>query len=360
MRGHFAAVALGVVCSVALAACGTDHSATPPITFEFGPYTLQPQQDITTLCVQLTLNNEETLYINSVNLDTGLGFHHSNWLWVPVHVFPGPHWNGEDSSSSLDDGTFTCTDRNFDQGVAALFGGVVTAQSTQSPNTTMKFPAGIDIAIPPHSKIVGTIHLLNTSDSVMNPHPTLTLEREGVTQVSTVLAAMSFENQSIALPPMSRSTFTLDCDLNAADQPAPQPHWPAPSFHVYYALAHYHQYGIGMQIEAVKEDDATSTMLFQTTAEIGDALGEQLSPTFDFDGYSHLRFSCDYYNSTGSTITWGEGVENEMCVFLAFTDASVNWGGGVTNIEPAGNPTMVNSVPTYQQPCLVIATQANL
>jgi hypothetical protein len=362
MRGHLAATVLGVAFSAcaALAACGTDHSASPPITFQFGPYTLQPQQDITTLCVQYTLDNDEPLYVNSVRLNTGLGFHHSNWFWVPEHVFPGPHWNGQDSSSHLDDGTFTCTDRNFDQGVAALFGGVVTAQSTQTPDATMAFPPGIDIVIPAHSKIVGTIHLLNTSDGVLSPHPYMTLTREGADQVTTKLAAMSFENQSIALPPMMQSSFTVDCDLAAADQPPPTPNWPAPDFHVYYALAHYHQFGTGMQIEALREDDQTSTMLFQTSASIGDSLGAQLEPTFEFTGYNHLRFTCDYYNSTGSTITWGEDVDSEMCVFLAFTDSPMNWGGGVANEEPPGPGTMNGDTMTFSRPCLTIATQANV
>ena len=358
MRGHRAALAIGLACCFASAACGTDRSATEPITFEFGPYTLQPQQDITTLCVQLTLNNDEMLYVNSVRLDTGLGFHHSNWFWVPEHVFPAPNWNG--SNSSAGDGTFTCSDRSFDQGTAALFGGVLTAQSTQSPDNTMQFPPGTDIVIPPRSKIVGTIHLLNTTDGVLSPHPSLTLGRESADQVTIKLAAMSFENQSIALPPMMQSSFTVDCDLAAADQPPPTPGWPAPDFHVYYALAHYHQYGTGMQIKALKEDDQTSTMLFQTSAMIGDSLGTQLQPTFDFTGYNHIRFTCDYYNSTGATITWGEGVTNEMCVFLAFTDSPMNWGGGVATMGPPGPGTMAGGVMSYSHSCLTIATEANL
>ena len=78
-----------------VAACGESPSAPAPQTFEFGPYTLAPGQEITGQCVSVTLGNEEPLYVNAVELTTGAGFHHSNWFWVPDTMFTGEDgtWN---------------------------------------------------------------------------------------------------------------------------------------------------------------------------------------------------------------------------------------------------------------------------
>src|SRR5262245_55653695 len=78
--------------------------------YEFGPYTVAPSEEVTNQCVQITLHNTEYVYVNAVELTAGPGFHHSNWFYVPEHVFPG------------DDGTYTCDDRNFNTPVAAIFG----------------------------------------------------------------------------------------------------------------------------------------------------------------------------------------------------------------------------------------------
>ena len=114
--------------ALALAACtGGDE----PGTYPFGPFEIAAHEESTSQCVQISLNNPEATYISSVELTTGPGFHHSNWLFVPEHVFPG------------EDGTYTCSERNFDQAVAAIFGGVLFAQSTQVAHEVQQFPPGV-------------------------------------------------------------------------------------------------------------------------------------------------------------------------------------------------------------------------
>ena len=92
--------------------------------------------------MQLTLHNTETVYVNTVELTTGPGFHHSNWFFVPEHIFAG------------EDGTFNCDDRNWDLAAAAATGGVLFAQSTQSTSEVQAFPAGYAIPLTPKSKLI--------------------------------------------------------------------------------------------------------------------------------------------------------------------------------------------------------------
>ena len=305
--------------------------------------------------MQITLHNDQPLYINRVELATGPGFHHSNWVWVPagdvnsgaIGAFPGP------------DGTFTCADRNFDQSVAATKGGVLFAQSTQAQHEDQQFPTGAAIYIAPHAKLIASIHLLNPGDTAVSISPVIKLTPIAKAQVTRLLAGVAFENHALGLPPNMQSSFSQTCDLD--------PLWgalyrqgkldaPHPDFKLYYALAHYHAMGTGMTIEAVKPDGTAAT-IYSTAAQIGDALGAPLSPAFDFTGYTQLRYTCTYYNNTSATVSWGNGGA-EMCVFLAFSDSTYNWGGGEPNDQDPGPGSNVDGVMTFTHPCQVFATDA--
>jgi hypothetical protein len=349
---------LALATVLALAACGGTNppAADEPRAYPFGPFTIQPSQEISDQCVQITLNNDDVMYVNEVELDTGgPGFHHSNWMFVPasnpdtgaIGPFDGP------------DGTFTCADRGFDQEVAALKGGVLFAQSTQAQHDVQKFPAGAVIQIPAHSKIVSTIHLLNASDAVDHLSPVITLTPILEKDVTTKLSGVSFEDHALGLPPNMNSSFTVDCDL--------QPEWdilrgqgavtaPTPDFKLYYALAHYHALGTGLEIDALNADESNDSNIYQTTSQIGDALGGTLDPPFAMTGFSHLKFTCDYYNSTANPVGWGIG-NQEMCVFLAFSDSAYNWAGGALDNDGPGPGTMVGNAMTFSHACSVYAVE---
>jgi hypothetical protein len=348
-------LALIAVLTTLAAGCSTDMVDDQSRVLPFGPFTVQPSQEIIGQCVQITLHNDTTLFVNQIEIETGPGFHHSNWFFVPdddlaagrVGVFPGP------------DGTFNCEDRGFDQIEAALRGGVLFAQSTQSEHDVQAFPDGVALKVPAHSKLVATIHLLNATDQPLHLTPKLTLTQLPENQVTTVLAGLSFENHALALPPNKRSSFALDCDLTPAWQKlynlgnVPTA---TPSFKLYYALAHYHALGTGLTIDGVRPD-GTSARIFSTDAAVGDALGSTLSPTFDMTGFTRMRFSCDYFNSTAQTVGWGLG-DQEMCVFLAFTDSDYFWAGGALGDDGAGDGTMTDGVMSFQHQCSVYSADS--
>lgn len=312
------------------------------ITLPFGPFDLPPTSEDTADCVQLTLHNDAPVYVNTVELTTGDGFHHSNWFYVPEYTFAG------------DDGTFNCNSRGFDVAVAAIQGGAIFAQSTQDPHEIQQFPAGHVVKVPAHNKLVAQIHLLNSSDDAIHLAPTIALTPIAEADVTTILAGVSFEDQALGLPPHAQSAFTLDCDLGPGYQKVLGK---APDFHVFYALAHYHVLGTGFHLDAVKPD-GTTTPIFGTENMVGDALGGPVAPSFDMSGYTRMRVTCDYYNDRDTTVGWGNG-DAEMCIFLAFTDSPYNWAGGALSQDNPGTPTMVNGVATYSHACQVLSTDAS-
>jgi hypothetical protein len=333
------AVVLAVVLAFGVSACASEDA---PGRYPFGPFDIAPGQEIVDQCVQISLHNPDALYVQSVELTTGPGFHHSNWLFVPDTAFTGS------------DGTFTCADRGFNEEIAAALGGVLFAQSTQSTHETQSFPAGVAVRIPPQSKIVAQIHLLNAQDVALHLTPTIRLTTIAQSEVKTLLSAISFEDHALALPSRMQSRFSTECDLAPASN---QQFQRDPDFKVYYALAHYHALGIGLQLEAVKPD-GTTTMVFTTASRVGDTLGGPVAPSFDMTGYTRLRLTCDYFNPRDAVVGWGVG-DQEMCVFLAFSDSKANWGGGALATDPGAPTTGSDGVMSYSQSCTVFALPAN-
>lgn len=332
-----------LVFAAACASDGTEPDADPvPSTHAFGPYELAPGEEVTESCVQISLHNDVPLHVNSVELTTGPGFHHSNWFFVPEHQFFG------------EDGTWSCDDRGYNEVTAAASGGVLFAQSTQAPHEVQAFPPGVVVQIPPRSKIVAQIHLLNATDAPITLDPTITVTPIRADAVTTRLAAISFQNQAIALPPNMASRFSVECDLAEAHR---ELDGRAPEFEIYYALAHYHELGTGLTLEAVR-DDGTATTLFTTEHRVGDSLGGPVEPRFDMTGYARLRMTCDYFNPRPEVVGWGVG-DQEMCVFLAFSDSEYNWGGGVHEQVAPGNPERVGNTMTYSNPCALFAGTVN-
>lgn len=333
-----------VVVAGAVAACGTDERTRqlrPANEYSFGPISLEPHTEELGTCVALTLHNEEELFINEVELTTGPGFHHSNWLWVPDHLFPGP------------DGVFDCDERLYDQTAAGILGGVFFAQSTQSTHEVQTFPEGVALEVPVGSKLVAQLHLLNNGDERVELEPTIRFTPIPRVAVRTRLASVTFEYHTLALPPQKLSRFTVECDLAPLHQ---ETFGTPPTFSLYYALAHYHEWGTAMTIEAVKADGAAAT-IYSTENNVGDVLGGMISPAFSMDGFTKLRLTCDYYNDTNATIRYGNG-DGEMCIFNAFSDSPYNWAGGALDSDNPGTPTDVDGVATFTRSCQVFAVES--
>jgi hypothetical protein len=330
-----------------VAGCSSSPDEAPPaperrtegdLEHLFGSFELAPGEEVSDLCASWTVGNDEPLFVNAVELVTDGGFHHSNWFFVPE-----AHLEGED-------GLWRCDDRGFNQPIAAALGGVLFAQSTQSDRETQRFGQGFAVPVPARVRIVGNLHLLNTTAAPKATTVTLGVYTVPEVEVTTKLAAMSFDNTSLAIPPSSRSEFTTECNLAAEHQE--QLGRPL-DFNVFYLLPHYHSLGVSMRIEAFGQDG--STVMFDAGSPVGDPLGQMMDPAFGMTGFEGLRFTCVYDNPRAETVGHGIG-DQEMCTLLAFTDSALLWGGGSFG-EPA-EPEMVDGVARFQTDCGVLSYPA--
>src|SRR5688500_11305685 len=121
---------LSLLLSVAcLFACGEPDGASArcdpqlrpcEILHDFGKSKIGPGVEVDDRCNSWTLNNETDLWVSSVVLENDGAYHHSNWFFV------------SDLSYQHADGAWDCDEVGFREVHAAVLGGVLFAQSTQS------------------------------------------------------------------------------------------------------------------------------------------------------------------------------------------------------------------------------------
>lgn len=335
-----------------LAACGDDDAgrgapdagALPPGTLAhtFPPFEAAAGDEVFGPCQSWTLGNEEELFVNVVHMTNDGGWHHSNWFFVPEDAY-----RADDGSDG--DGSWSCEDRGFDQVLAAAMGGVFFAQSTQSREETQRFPAGTALRIPPRSKIVGGVHVLNVSGAALTTALRFELATLPASEVGTLLAGLALSYRELDLPPRTRSSFSMSCDLDSAyrartGRPI--------DFALYYVLPHYHALADGYRLEIAGGPRDGETIV-GTDQGIGDPLGVGFEPPLDLSGATGLRVTCTYDNPRSERVGHGIG-DQEMCDTLVYTDASVIMAGYSADNTPGDT---VDGVVRNEGACTVISLE---
>ena len=233
MKSALVVVVVGVV-----AGCGSDPCDPTKQTCTY-------EADVSTLtvgggvededtCQSWTLNNPTELWVSEIAETNTGAYHHANWFFVP------------DDQFKLPDGTWKCDENNFSELVAGLEGGFLFALSTQSTGETQSLPAGSAIRIPPYSRIIGSSHLLNTSDSDITTTMHLEIATVPPSQVQAKLAPARISYHDLTIEPNAHSAFTTECDLAGAyNQTLQKPL----AYTLYYVLSHYHALGTYQQLE---------------------------------------------------------------------------------------------------------------
>ncbi len=308
MRIRPASLVLGLLAAACAKETGPSQ-ITPTLTYSFEPISIGPGEEISNLCQSWTLNNAEPLYVSKIRQRNDGAWHHSNWFFVPEDVYEGP------------DGTWDCTDRGFHDVSAALEGGAFFAQSTQTLEELQAFQEGAVLEIPPRHRIVGGVHLVNVSAAPIDTSLAFDIETIPEEDVRVRLRPIAFTNTALDIEPQAESRFGMTCNLKAQFENALGT---PPEYSIYYVLAHYHEWGNYFRLSFV-DDEGGDRTIFELRDSIGEPLGATLDPPIHSQSASSLRVECGYMNNTDRRLEYGLGGQ-EMCVFLAYTDAALKIG----------------------------------
>ncbi|HTM21543.1 MAG TPA: hypothetical protein VL172_13575 [Kofleriaceae bacterium] len=331
---------LVLLAATGLSACAGDGRAAPEIlAHDFPALSLQPGDELNFVCQSWTLGNDEPLYVSSLQVAGGPGWHHSNWLYADEGEFPGP------------DGTWDCAERGFSLVDAGLSGGVLFSQSVEAEADGLVLAPGEAVVIPAHAKIIAEVHLLNAGDAAMTTHMHAELGLVPADQVGAVLRPLALSYYPLELPPMSASEFTAACDLA-------QVQGGALDFAIHFVQPHYHAMGTGMRIESYRRGGGSS-LIYQTDQRIGTPMGATLTPAVDLAGADGIRFTCSYTNYETEPVGYDSSEKGEMCVMFALTDSPMRWIGGVlpdTDTVPIASTTD-SAIQSFTGDCQVFALE---
>jgi hypothetical protein len=303
-----------------LAACGGDEPCDPTAgacTFakDVSTMTVPAGHEDENTCQSWTLNNPTELWVHEIAQTNGGAYHHANWFFVPDDQFVVP------------DSSWTCSDHQFDELVAALEGGYLFALSTQSHDETQTLPDGAAIRIPPYSRIIGSSHLLNTTDAAVTTTMHLAISTIPVAQVTAKLAPARIQYQDLHIDPSATSSFTTECDLASAYDSI---HHAPLQYKLYYTLSHYHVLGMYQQLEVM--GGPSDGMVIMRHDGFGNNAGTAITPAVDLAalGATGLRMTCGYDNPRDVAVGWGIG-DQEMCVIALQAVTDIGFEGDVTN-----------------------------
>jgi hypothetical protein len=287
-----------------------------PMSNDFANFTVKGGEEIEGLCQSWTLNNPEELWINAVEMTQDVVSHHSNWTFVPANMFEGP------------DGVWPCDERSYSQFDAALYGGVLYAQSTQATHEVQKFPDGAAVRVMPYARIVGDVHLLNTTSADVSGHAKLTLYSLPEEEVKVKLAPFHLNYRGLNIPAHATSRFFGECSLKEK--------FPSQEMNmdVYYLLPHTHSMATRFFVD-VMGGPLDGQSLLNVEGFNSEARGRSFDPPIDLMGSTGLRFGCEFTNTRSESVGWGCG-DQEMCEVLGFAAAPIAFDSQVKTAEPAG------------------------
>lgn len=342
MLPRAAALVLAVP-SLALAACGSgDGGACDPshesctLSRELSTTTVLPGQEISDLCQSWTLLNDEPIWVDSVTMQNGGGYHHSNWFFVPDDIFVQP------------DGTWSCREAGFDELVAAVSGGFLFAQSTQVSDEDQTFADGAAVRIPPYSRIIGSTHLLNVGDTTLDSKMALSIHSVAPEDVRVKLVPSRATYFDLRLGAARKSSVSTECDVAGAWQ---REFGATPmKERIHYALPHYHKLGTSAEIALVGGPRDGEVIL--RNVGFGEVSGKAFSPPIDLAtaGATGLRFTCSFDNPTSEEVRWGIG-DQEMCEFALFVDSDMAFDGSVHRGTGALVGTGAGGEDLHEGPC---------
>jgi hypothetical protein len=309
--------------------------AGTPLHHAFAEFETPAGSEVLGLCQSWTLDNDDELFINAVELVQNEGSHHSNWTFVPDDRYDGP------------DGVWPCEERNYDQLSAALAGGVLYAQSTQAAKEVQKFPDGAVVRLPARARIIGDVHILNPTDHVIRGRAEMTIYALEPADVRVRLAPFHLTYDGLDIPPRSTSRFTGECELtdyfeDAVGTPV--------EMTLYYALPHTHALGTRFFFEVMGGPNDGRSLL-DVQGFNSEARGRLYDPPLDLAGATGLRFGCEFENPRDESVGWGFG-DQEMCEMLGFADMGIVFESRVEEANPAGSD---GEIQLFTGPCSTLA-----
>jgi hypothetical protein len=293
---------IGLACVIGLglvAACGGSEDSGPAdasfttgtYTVTWGPYTAMPGEE-GTKCIDVSLKNPDNIQVHEIHNNLGDASH---------HFIVYRKSTGVENTTPTDCVPFVGT-LNPANGAPLMI--------TQKAEETLTLPENVVFTLKPDQLVRLEMHYVNTTDAPIQ-----------------VMATAEFRTQ---LDATMEADFlfagTPDIDLASGTQtqtvgPVFLPFVPSlADVNIFAVTGHTHKMGTDVKVAiSTGLNDPGQSIYEPETFSWDEPETARLTPALNIQpGAGGFRFSCDYVNTTGRRIGFGENADDEMCFFWLY------------------------------------------
>ena len=187
-----------------------------------------------------------------------------------------------------------------------IMSGTVPLYIAQKSSTVLNFPTGVAYTMPAGQMVRVELHFLNTTAAPLPVTGTVHITDAVAGTITDHANLMFYGNLRIAIPPQSMATVGPTFRKFASAAPK-----------IFGLTGHQHQRGTSISIELASAATGAGTPLYTNTNWSDPPLTIFDPPLVPTAGQG-FRYTCLYNNPTNATITFGEGVNQEMCFLWAY------------------------------------------
>ena len=295
-----AAISLAVATAFACSSSKTSDNADsgpPPVaagttlSMTFGPLTMQPGEEHTK-CMVKRLGNDRALHVGTIHDVLSQGSHH-------MIVYKSAET--EERTTPFDCTPFTDT---LDPAKGS------TLVVTQKHDDTLQLPQGVAFALEANQMIRLEVHYINTTTAPLDITATTTLVTMDETVFKDEADFLFIGSPDITVPPNSKAT------LGPVYFPLPPEYSQVKFFAI---TGHEHQYGTNVTVNVASSKTDVGKSVYDVPGWLWSEPATVVAdPPFTIPQGGGFRFTCEWNNTSASTLKFGESANNEMCFFWAY------------------------------------------
>jgi hypothetical protein len=198
------------------------------------------------------------------------------------------------------------------------------------------------VRIPARSRIIGDVHLLNSTPNDITGHAQIILYSIPKEEVKVSLVPFEMAFRALKIPPHAKSRFSAQCDLTenflkSAGTPLDSK--------IYYILPHTHQHATRFFVD-VYGGKSDGKSIVDVSGFNYEARGRFFDQPIDLSDAKGLSFGCEYENPGNDTLGWA--YEEEMCQLLGFAESKAAFLSAVWESSNTGEE---GSMQLFSGPC---------
>jgi hypothetical protein len=180
---------------------------------------------------------------------------------------------------------------------------------SQQPDWSVQYPTAADgspmgYPVGASNSLMINVHYLNPSSQAITANVTISIRAAKPGVVTTHVGTLFLNNTTLTVP-VTPMTAPMEESMTWAGDPSL-----AANYSIYSSWSHMHKWSLGLTA-------STNGNQFYSETNWDNPPLTYHNPVIPMTSSQSITWSCNYYNDTGSTLTFGDSaISNVMCIYL--------------------------------------------